>query len=92
MMNIYEALERTDNFFDRLVENDNSITEEDKEVMAEIEDVIYQFARRYEPQTALPLTFPCTCGRTMYRHDIYADMSRFFCECGAEWLIGPQVV
>ena len=91
-MTIYEALEKTDNFFERLIEKDDSITEEDKEVMNEIESAIYQFAMKYEPLMTLPLTFPCTCGRTMYRHDIYDDMSRFFCECGAEWLIGPQVI
>lgn len=91
-MDIYEALEKLDGFFDAL-SNYGECSEEDLELMAEIEDTIYQFARKYEPQTALPLEFTCNCGEHMIRHDIYGGMSRFFCSnCEAEWLIGPQEV
>ena len=66
---------------------------EELEMMGEIEDTIYQFARKYEPQKELPLEFTCTCGKHLLRHDIYAGMSRFMCdECEAEWLVGPQEV
>ena len=91
-MNIYEALEKLDGFFDALA-NYGECSEEDLELMAEIEDTIYQFARKYEPQKELLLEFTCTCGKHLLRHDIYAGMSRFMCdECKAEWLVGPQEV
>ena len=91
-MDIYEALEKLDSFFDALA-NYGECTDEELELMGEIENTIYQFARKYEPQTALPLEFTCTCGAHLYRHDEYAGMSRFECpDCGAEWLIGPQEV
>ena len=91
-MNIYEALEKLDNFFDELV-NYKECSDEELELMGEIEDTIYRFACKYEPQKELPLEFTCTCGKHLLRHDIYADMSRFMCdECEAEWLVGPQEV
>lgn len=91
-MDIYEALEKLDGFFDALA-NYGECSDEDLELMGEIENTIYQFARKYEPQTALPLEFTCTCGAHLYRHDVYAGMSRFKCpDCEAEWLIGPQEV
>lgn len=91
-MDIYEALEKLDGFFDALA-NYGECTDEELELMGEIEDTIYQFARKYEPQTALPLEFTCTCGTHLYQHDVYAGMSRFKCpDCEAEWLIGPQEV
>lgn len=91
-MDIYEALEKLDGFFDMLA-NTGECSDEELELMGEIEDVIYQFARKYEPQMELPLEFTCTCGKHLLRHDIHASMSRFMCdECEAEWLVGPQEV
>lgn len=91
-MDLYEALEKLDGFFDAL-SNYGECSDEELELMAEIEDAIYQFARKYEPQKELPLEFTCTCGKHLLRNDIYADMSRFMCDgCEAEWLIGPQEV
>jgi hypothetical protein len=91
-MDIYEALEKLDGFFDAL-SNYGECSDEELELMAEIEDTIYQFARKYEPQKELPLEFTCTCGKHLMRYDIYADMSRFMCDdCEAEWLVGPQEV
>ena len=91
-MNIYEALEKLDGFFDMLA-NTGFCSDEELELMGEIEDTIYQFAHKYEPQKELPLEFTCTCGKHLLRHDIYADMSRFICDdCEAEWLVGPQEV
>lgn len=91
-MNIYEALEKLDGFFDML-SNYGECSDEELEMMGEIEDTIYQFARKYEPQMELPLEFTCTCGKHLLRHDIHAGMSRFMCdECEAEWLVGPQEV
>mgnify|MGYP007111767145 CR=1 FL=1 len=56
-------------------------------------EVIYQFARKYEPRKELPLDFTCTCGEHLVRADIYGGMSRFICSvCESEWLIGPQEV
>ena len=91
-MDIYEALERLDSFFDAL-SNYGECSDEDLALMGEIEDTIYQFARKYEPKKELPLEFTCNCGEHLTRHDIYADMSRFFCsKCKAEWLVGPQEI
>ena len=91
-MDIYEALEKLDGFFDALA-NYGECSDEELELMGEIEDTIYQFARKHEPQKELPLEFTCTCGKHLLRHDVYAGMSRFMCdECEAEWLVGPQEV
>ena len=91
-MDIYEALEALDGFFDAL-SNYCECSDEDLELMGRIEDTIYQFARKYEPQRTLPLEFTCNCGEHLARHDIHAGMSRFFCSvCESEWLIGPQEV
>ena len=91
-MDIYEALEKLDGFFDMLA-NYGECSDEELELMGEIEDTIYQFARKYEPRKELLLEFTCTCGKHLLRHDIYAGMSRFICdECEAEWLVGPQEV
>ena len=91
-MDIYEALEKLDGFFDMLA-NQGVCTDEELELMGEIEDTIYQFARKYEPQKELPTQFTCTCGHHLNTNETYAGMSRFFCPiCDAEWLIGPQEV
>lgn len=91
-MDIYEALERLSGLLEALA-NYGEYSDEELELMGEIEDTLYQFARKYEPQTALPLEFTCNCGEHMTRHDILAGMSRFFCsKCEAEWLVGPQEV
>ena len=49
-MNIYEALEKLGGFYDMLV-NTGICTDEELELMDKIEDVIYQFAKKYEPET-----------------------------------------
>ena len=91
-MDIYEALEKLDGFFDALTSY-GECSNEDLELMFQIEDTIYQFARKYEPRKELPFEFPCNCGEHLNRHDIHAGMSRFFCsKWEAEWLIGPQEV
>lgn len=91
-MDIYEALERLSDLLEALA-NYGEYSDEELELMGEIEDTLYQFARKYEPQTALPLEFTCNCGEHLTRHDILAGMSRFFCsKCEAEWLVGPQEV
>lgn len=91
-MDIYEALERLSGLLEALA-NYGEYSDEELELMGEIEDTLYQFARKYEPQTALPLEFTCNCGEHLTRYDILAGMSRFFCsKCEAEWLVGPQEV
>lgn len=90
-MDIYEALEKLDGFFDALASY-GECSDEDLELMGEIENTIYEFAMKHEPQMELPLEFTCTCGEHMIRHDEYAGHARFFCKtCKAEWLIGPQI-
>lgn len=91
-MDIYEALEKLDGFFDML-SGTGFCSDEELELMGEIEDTIYQFARKYEPHKELPEEFTCTCGEHLVRFDIYAGMSRFFCSvCESELLVGPQEV
>lgn len=91
-MDIYEALEKLDGFFDAL-SNYGECSDEDLELMAEIEDTIYQFAHKYEPQKELPFEFTCTCSHHLNTNETYAGMSRFYCPiCDAEWLVGPQEV
>ena len=48
-MDIYEALKMLDGFFDRL-SGTGFCSDEELEMMDEIENTIYQFARKYEPQ------------------------------------------
>ena len=48
-MNIYEALEKMNGFFDALA-NYGECTDEELELMGDIEYVICQFARKYEPR------------------------------------------
>ena len=48
-MDIYEALEKLNGFFDTLT-NCGACTDEEFELMGEIEYVLYQFARKYEPR------------------------------------------
>ena len=89
-MNIHEALEALERIYDS---NVSYMDHYEAEEFCNALEAVYQFARKYEPQTALPLEFTCTCGEHMIRHDIYGGMSRFFCsKCEAEWLIGPQEV
>ena len=91
-MDIYEALEKLDGFFDALA-NYGECTDEELELMGEIENTIYQFARKYDPQKELPMEFTCTCGKQLFKCGELAGMSQFKCEdCEAEWLIGPQEV
>lgn len=51
-MNIYEALEKLDGFFDML-SGTGFCSDEELEMIDEIEDTIYQFARKYEPRKEL---------------------------------------
>lgn len=91
-MDIYEALEKLDGFFDML-SSTGFCSDEELELMGEIEDTIYKFARKYEPQKSLPMEWECECGAHLYQHSVVAGMSQFKCpDCGAEWLIGPQEV
>lgn len=48
-MDIYEALEKLDGFFDMLA-NTGFCSDEELNLMDEIEDTIYQFAQQYEPK------------------------------------------
>lgn len=89
-VNIYDAIDALEEVYDS---NVPYIGDEDAEKFANALEVIYQFARKYEPRKELPLDFTCTCGEHLVRADIYGGMSRFICSvCEAEWLIGPQEV
>ena len=91
MPNIYDAIDALERVYDS---NVPMMSNEEAEEFAEALEFIYQFARKYEPKKELPQEFTCTCGQHLFRHDIYAGMSRFICpKCNnAEWLIGPQEV
>ena len=89
-MDIYEALEKLDGFFDVLA-NYGECTDEELELMGEIEDVIYQFARKYEPRAEdLPIEFTCDCGNHMTRNRITdSGDAEFICsKCNAMWYLG----
>lgn len=89
-MNAYEALETLEYIYDN---NAPYMADEQAEDFANALEAIWHFLQKYEPRKELPLEWTCTCGKHMTRHDVYADMSRFFCEdCKAEWLIGPQEI
>lgn len=91
-MDIYEALEKLDGFLDMLA-NQGVLSDEEIDEIGNCEDVIYQFARKYEPQMELPTEFTCTCGKQLFKCGELAGMSQFKCEdCEAEWLVGPQEV
>lgn len=93
-MDIYEALEKLDGFFDALA-NYGECSDEDLELMGEIEDVIYQFAKKYEPRAEdLPMEFDCDCGTHMVRNRITDDGSaEFICsKCNAIWLLGGNLI
>lgn len=89
-MDIYKALERLDGFFDMLA-NTGFCSDDELDMMGEIEDTIYQFARKYEPKAEdLPMEFTCDCGTHMTRNRI-ADNgdAEFICpNCNAVWYIG----
>ena len=89
-MDIYEALEKLDGFFDMLA-NYGECTEEELDLMGEIEYVIYQFARKYEPrEEELPMEHTCDCGTHMTRNRITPEGdAEFICSgCNAIWLLG----
>lgn len=89
-MDIYEALEKLDGFFDALA-NYGECTDEELELMGEIEDTIYQFARKYEPRAEdLLMEFTCDCGTHMTRNRITDDGdAEFICSnCNAVWRLG----
>lgn len=89
-MNIYEALEKLDSFFDALA-NYGECSEEELDIMGEIEDTIYQFARKYEPMPGeLPLEHTCDCGTHMVRNRVTEDGdAEFICSgCNSIWLLG----
>jgi hypothetical protein len=90
MPNIYDAIDSLECIYDS---NVSMMSDEEAEEFAEALEFVFQFAHKYEPKKELPLEFTCNCGERMIRHDIYGDMSRFFCsKCEAEWLVGPQEV
>lgn len=89
-MNIYEALEKLDEFFDALA-NYGECTDEELELMGEIEDTIYQFANKYEPRAEeLPVEHTCDCGTHMTRERITPEGdAEFICsKCNAIWYLG----
>ena len=90
-MNIHEALGALERIYDS---NVSYMDHYEAEEFCNALEAVYQFIQKYEPpRKELPMEFTCTCGEHLYRHDIYADMSRFFCpKCEAEWLVGPQEV
>lgn len=90
MPNIYDAIDSLERIYDS---NVSMMSDEEAEEFAEALEFVFQFARKYEPKKELPLEFTCNCGEHLFRHDIYAGMSRFFCpKCEAEWLINPREV
>lgn len=93
-MDIYEALEKLDGFFDMLA-NTGFCSDEELNQMGEIEDVIYQFAKKYEPRAEdLPMEYICDCGTHMVRNRITSDGSaEFICSnCNAIWLLGGNLI
>ena len=65
-MDIYEALKKLSGFFDALA-NYDICTDEELDLMGEIEDAIYQFVRKYESRAEnLPVEFVCDCDQ---KHD-----------------------
>ena len=89
-MDIYEALEKLSRFYDMLA-NTGVCTDEELELMGEIEDVIYKFAKKYEPRAEdLPMEYTCDCGHHMYRNRITPEGdAEFICEnCNAIWYFG----
>lgn len=89
-MDIYEALEKLDGFFDML-SGTGFCSDEELEMMGEIEDTIYQFARKHEPRAEdLPTEHTCDCGQHMFRNQITPEGdAEFICEnCNAIWYLG----
>ena len=89
-MDIYEALEKLDGFFDVLA-NYGECTDEELELMGEIENVNYQFARKYEPRAEdLPMEITCDCGNHITRNRITdSGDAEFICsKCNAMWYLG----
>lgn len=90
MPNIYDAIDSLERIYDS---NVSMMSDEEAEEFAEVLEFVFQFAHKYEPKKELPLEFTCNCGEHLFRHDIYAGMSRFFCpKCEAEWLVNPREV
>ena len=90
MPNIYDAIDSLERIYDS---NVSIMSDEEAEEFAEALEFVFQFAHKYEPKKELPLEFTCNCGEHLFRHDIYAGMSRFFCtKCEAEWLVNPREV
>ena len=90
MPNIYDAIDSLERIYDS---NVSMMSDEEAEEFAEALEFVFHFAHKYEPKKELPLEFTCNCGEHLFRHDIYAGMSRFFCpKCEAEWLVNPREV
>ena len=90
MPNIYDAIDSLERIYDS---NVSMMSDEEAEEFAEALEFVFQLAHKYEPKKELPLEFTCNCGEHLFRHDIYAGMSRFFCpKCEAEWLVNPREV
>ena len=89
-MNIYEALEVLDKYLEKLSEY-GDLTDKDCDTIGEAENIIYQFARKYEPKAEDLLTeFTCDCGTHMTRNRITdGGDAEFICsKCNAVWLLG----
>lgn len=93
-MDIYEALEKLDGFFDT-VASTGFCSDEELELMGEIENTLYQFAKKYEPRAEdLPTEYTCNCGTHMTRNSITAEGdAEFICPtCNATWYLGRFLI
>jgi hypothetical protein len=89
-MDIYEALEKLDGYM-CMLSNQGILSDEECDEIGEIEDTIYQFARKYEPRAEdLPMEYTCDCGQHMYRNQITPEGdAEFICDnCNAVWYLG----
>jgi hypothetical protein len=87
-VNIYDAIDALEEVYDS---NVPYIGDEDAEKFANALEVIYQFARKYEPRAEdLLIEFTCDCGTHMTRNRITDDGdAEFICSnCNAVWRLG----
>ena len=89
-MDIYQALEILDGYMSML-SNQGVLSDEECDEIGAAEDVIYQFARKYEPRAEdLPMEHTCDCGTHMTRERITPEGdAEFICsKCNAIWYLG----
>ena len=87
-MDIYDAIDSLEEVYDS---NVPYIGDEDAEKFANALEVIYQFARKYEPRAEdLPMEHTCDCGTHMTRERITpGGDAEFICpKCNAIWYLG----